>query len=469
MSSGDRRGPKSLEDADDTGILADDAPAPRRGDPWTTEVVSSEGREHALVRRFRLLVTGGPDAGKAATSAAERAVIGTHETADLVLTDRTVSRFHCDITLSEGKALLRDLGSRNGTLVDGVSVVQAHLRSGSSLTLGRTQVRFDLGTDHVKIPLSTRERFGLMVGRSPAMRAVFALLERAALSEATILLEGETGTGKEAAAESIHRESARRDGPMIVVDCGAIPPDLLESELFGHERGAFTGAVQSRQGAFEAAGGGTIFLDEIGELSPDLQPKLLRALERREVKRVGSNAYFGVDVRVVAATNRNLRAEVNARKFRSDLYYRLAVLDIRLPPLRERHEDIPALVEHILDSLGSADKPEARLLRTPEFYAELSRHPWPGNVRELRNYVERCLALREQTPIVAGDRAAEPSLNIDVGQPLKVAREAWTRTFERRYLEEILGRHNGNVTAAARGAGVDRIYFYRLLWRHGLR
>jgi transcriptional regulator with PAS, ATPase and Fis domain len=415
------------------------------------------------------MVTAGPDSGKAATSAGERAVIGTHETADLVLTDRTVSRFHCEITLSEGKAVLRDLGSRNGTLVDGVSVMQAHLRSGSSLTLGRTQVRFDLGTDHVKIPLSTRESFGLMVGRSPAMRAVFAVLERAATSDATVLLEGETGTGKEAAAESIHRESTRRDGPMVVVDCGAIPPDLLESELFGHERGAFTGAVQARQGAFEAASGGTIFLDEIGELSADLQPKLLRALERREVKRVGSNKYEPVDVRVIAATNRNLRAEVNARKFRSDLYYRLAVLEVRLPPLRERGEDIASLVEHILTSLEAADKPEAKLLRTPEFYAELGRHTWPGNVRELRNYVERCLALREQQPIVHGERSAEMGLTVDVSQPLKVARESWTRAFERRYLEEILGRSNGNVTAAARAAGVDRIYFYRLLWRHGLR
>src|SRR5262249_6125363 len=173
--------------------------------------------------------------------------------------------------------------------------------------------------DHVKIPLSDRERFGLLVGHSLAMRAAFALLERAAATDATVLLEGETGTGKEAAAESIHREGARRDGPFVVVDCGAIPPDLLESELFGHERGAFTGALSGREGAFEAAGGGTIFLDEVGELAADLQPKLLRALERREVKRVGSNKYVAVDVRVIAATNRNLRAEVNARQFRSDL------------------------------------------------------------------------------------------------------------------------------------------------------
>jgi len=437
-------------------------------DGATTEVVRAEGRPHALVRRFRLLVVAGPNTNLDMTSAGERAVIGTHEASDLVLTDRTVSRFHCEIVLSEGSATIRDLGSRNGTLVDGVSVLQAFLRSGATLTLGRSQIRFDLGTDHAKIPLSEHEQFGLMVGRSLPMRAAFALLEKAAASEVTVLIEGETGTGKEAAAESIHRESARREGPFVVVDCGAIPADLLESELFGHERGAFTGAVAARQGAFEAASGGTIFLDEVGELAADLQPKLLRALERHEVKRVGGNKYVPCDVRVVAATNRNLRSEVNARKFRSDLYYRLAVLEVRLPPLRERTEDVPILTEHLLKSMSASERPEAALVRTREFLADLARHPWPGNVRELRNYLERCLTLHEQTPLAADPAAAGPA-PFDSTQPLRVARDAWTRAFERRYLEEVLRRHGDNVTAAARAAGVDRIYFYRLLWRHGLR
>jgi len=300
------------------------------------------------------------------------------------------------------------------------------------------------------------------------MRAVFSLLERAAASDATVLLEGETGTGKEAAAESIHRESARRDGPFVVVDCGAIPPDLVESELFGHDQGAFTGAITSREGAFEAASGGTIFLDEIGELGPEMQPKLLRALERREVKRVGSNRYEPVDVRVVAATNRNLRAEVNARKFRSDLYYRLAVLEIRLPPLRERTADLQLLVEHVLTNLRATERPEAASLRTQRFLTDLARHSWPGNIRELRNYVERCLALHEQTPLTPAAEDPGPPV-IDENEPFRVARERWTRTFERRYLERILRSQRDNVTAAARAAGVDRISFYRLLWRHGLR
>jgi DNA-binding NtrC family response regulator len=433
----------------------------------TTEAIS--GEEGALVQRFWLLVTSGPDAGATFSSAGARTVIGTHEGADFVLKDPSVSRFHAEITI-EGKAVLRDLGSTNGTMIDGVAVEAGFPRSGATLQLGRTQLRFDLGNDRVKIPLSSKERFGIVVGRSLAMRRVFALLERAAASDATVLLEGETGTGKEVVAESIHRESARKDGPFVVVDCGAIPPDLLESELFGHERGAFTGAVAAREGAFEAASGGTIFLDEIGELSTDLQPKLLRALERREVKRVGVNKYVPVDVRVIAATNRNLKSEVNAKKFRSDLYYRLAVLDVRLPPLRERADDLPLLVEHFLASLEASDRPEAAALRTSEFLADLVRHSWPGNVRELRNYLERCLALDEQVPL--GEGAAEETTRspvVDLSKPLKLARETWTRAFERQYVEGLLERHGNNVAAAARAAGVDRIHFYRLLWRHGLR
>src|SRR6476661_914091 len=242
------------------------------------------------------------------------------------------------------------------------------------------------------------DRFGRMVGRSPAMQSVFEVLGKASSSDATILLEGETGTGKEVSAEAIHRGSPRRDKPFLVVDCGAMPPQLLESELFGHERGAFTGAVSSRQGVFEAANGGTVFLDEIGELSIDLQPKLLRVLERREVRRVGTNNHVPVNVRLIAATNRSLREQVAAHKFRSDLYYRLAVVEVKLPPLRERLPDLPALVEHIVRNLGTTDEQALEAVRSTGFLGALAEHTWPGNIRELRNYLERCVALHDFAP-----------------------------------------------------------------------
>jgi transcriptional regulator with PAS, ATPase and Fis domain len=289
-----------------------------------------------------------------------------------------------------------------------------------------------------------------------------------------VLVEGETGTGKEATAEAIHSEGERANGPFVVIDCGAIPPQLLESELFGHERGAFTGAIAARQGAFEAASGGTIFLDEIGELTLDLQPKILRVLERRQVKRVGATNYVKIDVRVIAATNKSLRTEVQNQRFRSDLYYRLAVVQVKLPPLRERIADIPILVEHVLDSLDVAHEPIAQALRSPEFLDRVTRYRWPGNVRQLRNYIERCVALDNPNLPPNPDTTPPPEFDeasgvVDITQPLRLAREQCISSFEKRYLEALLLHHNNNVTAAARAAEVDRIHFYRLLWKHGLR
>jgi DNA-binding NtrC family response regulator len=460
----------------DNEVASERSPAPSPeaaaggADPRLTESVWATQGDRILVQRFTLRAVGGPNAGAVHEAAAESVIVGTHASADFVLQDPSVSRFHCEVTVGKEGVLVRDLGSLNGTIVDGVGVFHARLRSGSTLTLGRTQIQLHLGREQLELPLSTRGEFGVAVGRSPAMKRVFAVLERAAASDATLLLEGETGTGKEVIAESVHRESPRHDGPFVVVDCGAIPHDLLESELFGHEKGAFTGAVAAREGAFEAASGGTLLLDEIGELPEDLQPKLLRALERREVKRVGSNKHVKVDVRLVAATNRDLRAEVNAKRFRPDLYYRLAVVQIRLPPLRERTEDIPLLVERIVVALGAADRPEASLLRSPQFLSGLASHAWPGNVRELRNYVERCLALAAQAPFDESPaRQGESAPAIDPTVPLRQGREAWVRHFERNYLERLLAHHGNNVSAAARAAGVERIHLYRLLWRHGLR
>jgi len=335
----------------------------------------------------------------------------------------------------------------------------------------RAPVRGNTGT--FSAPTRTDERFGKMLGRSPAMQIVFDVLAKASPSDATIMLEGETGTGKEVSPEAIHLGSPRKDKPFLVVDCGAMPPQLLESELFGHERGAFTGAVSSRQGVFEAAGGGTVFLDEIGELSIDLQPKLLRVLERREVRRVGTNNHVPVNVRLIAATNRSLRDQVAAHKFRSDLYYRLAVVEVKLPPLRERLSDLPLLVDHIVRAFGTVDATTLARVRSPDFLEALARHSWPGNIRELRNYLERCVALRDFAPPRSATGsvpiASGPESAVNVGQPLREAREAWVSAFERRYLEELLRQHDNRVSSAARAAGVDRIYFYRLLWKHGLR
>lgn len=316
--------------------------------------------------------------------------------------------------------------------------------------------------------------FDGLVGSSEVMQAVFERLKRASTSEATILLQGETGTGKEAVAEAIHASSPRRNGPFIVVDCGAFPPQLMEAELFGHEKGAFTGAVTARVGCFEAANQGTVFLDEIGELDVSLQPKLLRALERRHVKRIGSTEYKPVNVRIIAATNRDLKRDVERGTFRSDLYFRLAVVSALLPPLRARGADIKGLVKHMLGFLGDVPADIRAMMMDPTFHRELARYPWPGNVRELRNHIECCVALGESRPPGSVDMDITgviplDQFALDLSLPLKEAREVCLRAFEQRYLEGQMARNHANVSAAARSAGVDRAHFYRLLWKYGLR
>ena len=436
-----------------------------RADDPTTEALTAPAVPRALVRECRLAFVTGPRAGTEHVFAAERTVIGADPRADVVVDDAAMSRFHCELRLADGHVIVRDLGSRNGTVVDRVPVVEAPLRDGAVLTVGRTELRFSFGNREVELALSRRERFGRLRGGSIPMRAAYAVLEAAAASQGTVLIQGESGTGKELAAEAIHTEGPRRDGPFVVVDCGAIPSGLLEAELFGHEAGAFTGATSTRTGAFEAASGGTVFLDELGELALDLQPKLLRVLDRREIQRIGGVHRIPVDVRVIAATNRDLKAEVNAGRFRADLYFRLAVLTVTLPPLRERLADVPVLVDAVLEALGDRDSEIARSLRSGALLPELLRHTWPGNVRELRNYVEACIARQER----ALEPVATTDPTIDIAQPLRVVRERWTRHVERRYLEQVLAAHGGNVSAAARAAGVDRVHFHRLLVRAGLR
>jgi transcriptional regulator with GAF, ATPase, and Fis domain len=433
-----------------------------QGSERTFDVQESGRPEIGLIRQFRLRVESGEDQGAEFLCATPTTVIGTHESADWRLRDRTVSRFHCRLSMIDGRVLVADLGSRNQTRINGVSVREAFLDEGAALQLGKASIRFSASADHVPIPLSKEWRFGGMVGRSALMRNVFSLLERAATADVTVLIEGETGTGKELAADALHRASLRRNGPFVIVDCGTLPPNLLESELFGHVRGAFTGAIADRDGAFAAASGGTLFLDEIGELSPDFQPKLLRALESREIRPVGGARYLPVDVRIIAATNRNLGRAVNDGSFRSDLYYRLAVFSVRLPRLEERREDLPLLVEDLLAKLGVPQPPA--WVRSPAFLEQLASHPWPGNLRELRNYLERCVVLAEPAGLIATpQQAVEPT--IDLNQPLRVVRDQ----IERQYLSELMRAHKHNVAAAALAADMDRTYFYRLLARHRLR
>jgi DNA-binding NtrC family response regulator len=443
---------------------------------WDSETdPTSELMPVSTVRRFDLEVVEGTGAGTFWRSKADRCAIGAHPSNDMVLDDSQVSRFHCELTVDAAGVRVRDLGSRNGTTVDAIRVIDGYLRDGSLLRVGRTTLRLRLSPDQNCLPLSEHSLFGPLVGRSVAMRAAFAMLERAAQSEATVLIEGETGTGKEGTAAAVHEAGPRKSAPFVIVDCSSMPAGVLESELFGHERGSFTGAADRRIGAFEQASGGTVFIDEVGELPLDLQPKLLRVLERRHIRRVGANEYIPTDVRIIAATNRDLRGEVNAGRFRSDLYYRLAVVKVRLPALRERLEDLELLTEHILNELSPTGTAEP--WRTPEFMARLRTAAWPGNVRELRNYLERCLLFQESMPMAEVTPASNPpatrfpgaGTEADISIGYSEAKRRMHDAWEVRYIQALLAAHDSNVDQAARAAGLAASYLYRLMKRHGLR
>jgi len=426
------------------------------------------------VQGFSVTAVEGPAQGQSWESAEGRCSMGTHRSNDVVLTDPMVSRFHCELHVDAKSARIVDLGSKNGTFIDGIRIRDAYLKHGSLIRLGQSVLRFQLGGQTHAIGLSPKTEFGTLVGHSIAMRAMFDTLERASLSDATILLEGETGTGKGIIAESIHDSSPRKGKPFCVVDCAALPANLLESELFGHERGAFTGAFARREGAFESADEGTIFLDEVGELPLDLQPKLLRVLEERQIRRVGANTVHQVNVRVIAATNRDLRTEVNEGRFRSDLYFRLALIRVRVPALREHLDDIPLLVDRFLGASRNASPEIAASLRTQDFVTSLQRASWPGNVRELRNHLESCLVLRQVLPYGEPAQSVAPAAKgagkpIDATLPYHQARLVSQVAWEAEYLRALLKLHEENIEQAAKAAGISRAYIYRLLSRHGIR
>jgi transcriptional regulator with GAF, ATPase, and Fis domain len=412
----------------------------------------------------RLTVVRGPDKGARVRLEAEETVVGTSASAQLVLTDPTISRLHLSLQVLPDGYLVNDLGSTNGTRLAGRRIRVAYIELGDTLQIGATQLRIEAEKEAVELPLSTSESFGRLIGRSVAARRLFALLAQVAPQPATVLLSGETGSGKDLAAEALHEASPRARGPFVVVDCGALVDNLLESELFGHEKGAFTGAHADRAGAFEDADGGTLFLDEIGELPRDLQPKLLRAIDRRELRRVGSVEPRTVDVRIVAATNRDLKLAVNQGLFREDLFHRLNVVSIRVPPLRERMEDVPLLADQFWREQMSdpyEQLPEALLS------AFLAYH-WPGNVRELRNKVERAALLQRAGRFT---HALSGIGEVEVGQPFSFrdAKAAAVDSFERVYLAALVERAGGNVSEAARIAAMDRVHLWRLLQKHGIR
>jgi len=422
-----------------------------------------------------LVVVDGASRGLRVRVEGQKARIGTSEGSTLRLSDRQVSRIHCELEVNTDSVTLRDLQSTNGTFVSDVRIRDADLRIGAAIRCGATTFMIEAAAEPSFFAISDQDSFGELVGSSFEMKRVYAVLERVAQSGSTLLVQGETGTGKDVVARSVHAGSSRAAGPFVPVDCGAIPEALFEIELFGHVRGAFTGAVGSRAGAFEEAHGGTLFLDEIGEMPLAMQAKLLRVIETRRVRRVGTTKDVEVDVRIVCATNRKLAEMVNAGTFREDLYYRLAVVEVSLPALRARREDIPALAQHLHTKISGARNSLPR-----SFVDALAARPWPGNIRELRNAIERAVTLGQVeadhegvdgAPVPVATSVLPPGIAsiVPIHLPLKDARLAWTSEFESIYVRAMLEKTGGNVTRAAEEAGVSRRFLQRMVARLGLR
>ncbi|MBN2496208.1 MAG: sigma 54-dependent Fis family transcriptional regulator [Deltaproteobacteria bacterium] len=440
-------------------------------------VFISEKQDSKFLRAGRLVVVKGTDKGRELTIDKQRCLIGRSAGCSLVLNDSSVSSVHAEVCIEPEGYLLRDLKSTNGIFMLGHRALEVFLRPGSEFQVGNNLLRFEPLENLVRVPLSARDHFGRALGSSVKMREIFAVLEKAAASNLSILIRGETGTGKELLASAVHNYSLRKNRAFIVLNCAAVPANLIEDELFGHERGAFTGAERVRAGLFEEANGGTLFIDEVGELRLGLQPKLLRVLECGEVQRLGSVRPIEVDVRVVAATHRDLWAMVDEELFRRDLLYRLSVVEVIVPPLRERPEDIPVLVEHFSSDVNRVRKDLG--MSEVEFDEEamvfLQSHPWPGNVRELRNAVERAVHLAEGDRIRRVDlmghlfgETHQPALAVDCSLPYKQAKAELLEQFERQYLVQLMEREKGNLSAASRTADLARQHLRKLCNRYGI-
>jgi DNA-binding NtrC family response regulator len=394
-------------------------------------------------------------------------VVGRDVAAAIVLADPEVSALHCELRAAGDGILVKDLGSTNGTFLGSVRVREGTVSSPCEMTVGRTTLSLVPEAKH-RVDVGFSDRFGPLVGGSPKMRRLFAILERVAPLPLSILIVGETGTGKELVAKALHDAGMGEGAPFVVVDCGSIPSALAESILFGHEKGAFTGASERRKGALAEADGGTLFLDELGELPLELQPKLLRALSERQVKRVGATSFEPIDVRVLAATRRDLGAEMNEGRFRSDLFFRIAQVRIELPPLRERLSDIPLLVDEVCKRVGKPHHAQTVLTWLEQ---RMGSHDWPGNVRELANVVS-----------VAATLADDPSSIDDVLTLARDGREtdAVRRTafgeakrdaigaFEREYFTGLTRACKGNISEMARQSGMERHHVRAYLRKYGI-
>ncbi len=439
-------------------------------DPVSTQIMSASSPAGRKIRleHIALDILSGPDAGREIRSSLPSVRIGTAPDNDVVLTDRTVSRHHAEIRMTREGLLLRDLGSTNGSFLNGLRVKEVFLQPGTALALGSTEIRIGMGAEERVYEIAREDRLGCLVGGAEPMRELYGLIKVVAPTPTTVLITGESGSGKEMVASTLH-DLSRRRGPLVVFDASVTDPEMVRNDLFGHVKGAFTGATGAREGAFRRAEGGTLFIDEIGELPLELQPRLLRVLESREVVPVGSDLPVKVDVRVVAATHRNLEAMVEDGSFRADLYYRLSVMSLRVPPLREIKADIPLLVQNFADKLGLP----CRL--SPEAEAALRAYHWPGNVRELRNVLERAAVLCRGGDIrpehlrlteVMASRADAPS---GPATPASVATSpAQLKALERRMIDEAMARNRNNKAAVARELGIPLSTLKRRIAEFGL-
>jgi len=459
-------------------------PGGKKADDLSTIISPLRQAPSETLASFVVQVVEGPDRGASLTidgSAPSRALVGKSAICQLCLKDPKVSRRHLALDVVGEALRLVDLGSTNGTFVNGLRAMEVLAEGqGELVRLGDGVLRITRAASTV-VAMPAVESFGRVVGASPEMRRLYPLCEKLAAADVPLVIEGETGTGKELLAESLHERSARAGGPFVVFDCTAVPSNLIEATLFGHERGAFTGAVTSNKGLFQEAHGGTLLIDEVGDLDIALQPKLLRAIERAEVRPLGGNRWINVDVRVMAATRRDLDKEIQAGRFRDDLFYRLAVARIELPPLRQRRGDIALLARHFWERLGG----DGAL--PYDFLVRLENHDWPGNIRELHNAVARRLALGDlaQGQLSARGGAPPPTPSpgatlpagpchepapsddviarvIELGLPLSRSRELVVDDFERRYVQAVLDRHQGDATRAAQASGIARRYFQLL-------